>query len=74
VVTFKPRRRVYLPTLDNRTTLIITECVNAEGSAILPMVIIKGAALLKRYFTDLPDQYLVARSSSGYTNNKLSLK
>ena len=54
--------------------LIMTEYINAEGSAILPMVIIKGAALLKRYFTNLPDQYLVARSSSGYTNNELSLK
>ena len=74
MVTFKPCRRVYLPTLDDRTTLIITECVNAKGSTILPIVIIKGAALLKRYFTDLPDQYLVTRSSSGYTNDELSLK
>jgi hypothetical protein len=74
VVTFEPRQRVYLPTLDNRTTLIITKCINTEGSAISPMVIIKGAALLKRYFTNLPNQYLVVRSSSGYTNNKLSLK
>jgi hypothetical protein len=74
VVTFEPRRRVYLPTPDDRTTLTITECVNAEGSAISPMVIIKGAALLERYFTDLPDQYLVGRSSSGYTNDELSLE
>jgi hypothetical protein len=55
VVTFEPRQRVYLPTPDNRTTLIITECVNAEGSVISPMVIIKGAVLLKRYFTNLPN-------------------
>jgi DDE superfamily endonuclease len=55
-------------------TLTMTECVNAEGSAISPMVIIEGAALLERYFTDLPDQYLVARSSSGYTNDELSLE
>ncbi|OCK87141.1 uncharacterized protein K441DRAFT_595421, partial [Cenococcum geophilum 1.58] len=65
---------VYLPILDNRTTLIITKCVNIEGSAILPIVIIKGAVLLKRYFINLPNQYLVICSSSGYTNNKLSLK
>lgn len=74
VVTFEPRRRVYLPTPDDRTTLTMTECVNAEGSAISPMVIIEGAALLERYFTDLPDQYLVARSSSSYTNDELSLE
>jgi len=55
VVIFKPYQRVYLPTPDDCTTLIITKCVNAEGSAISPMVIIEGAALLKRYFTDLPD-------------------
>jgi hypothetical protein len=52
VVTFEPRRRVYLPV---RTTLTMTEYVNAEGSAISPMVIIEGAVLLERYFTDLPD-------------------
>jgi len=74
VVTFEPRQRVYLPTPDDRITLTMTKCVNVEGSAISPIVIIKGAALLKRYFTNLPNQYLVARSSSGYTNNKLSLK
>ncbi len=73
MVTFEPRRRIYLPTPDDRTTLTITTCVNAEGSVIPPMVIIEGAALLERYFTDLPDQYLVARSNSGYTNDDLSL-
>ena len=52
----------------------MTECVNAVGSAIAPMVIIEGAALLEHYFIDLPDQYLVARSSSSYTNNALSLE
>jgi hypothetical protein len=51
----------------------MAEYVNAEGSVIPPMVIIKGAALLERYFTDLLDHYLVARSSSGYTNDELSL-
>ena len=74
MVIFKPHRHVYLPILDNRITLIITKYINIEGSAILPIVIIKGAVLLKRYFTNLPNQYLVTRSSSSYTNNKLSLK
>ena len=55
MVTFKPYRRVYLPILDNRITLIITKYINVECSAILPIVIIKGAILLKRYFTNLPN-------------------
>ena len=55
MVIFKPYRRVYLPILDNYTMLIITKCINVEGSAISPIVIIKGAVLLKRYFTNLPN-------------------
>lgn len=73
VITFEPRRRVYLPTPDDRTTLTMTECVNAEGNAITPMIIIEGEAFLERYFIDLPDNYLVAHSTSGYTYDELSL-
>jgi hypothetical protein len=74
VITFEPRRRVYLPTPDDRTSLTMTECVNAEGVAIEPMMIIEGVALLERYFVDLPDNYLIAHSTSGYTNDDLSLE
>jgi hypothetical protein len=74
VITFEPHRRIYLAAPDDRTTLTMTECVNAAGSAIKPMVIIEGAVLLERYFTDLPDGYLVGRSDSGYTNDELSLE
>ncbi|USP77769.1 hypothetical protein yc1106_05043 [Curvularia clavata] len=74
VVTFEPRRRVYLPTPDNRISLTVTECVNAAGHAIPPMIIVEGDALLERYFTDLPDNCLIAHSDSGYTNDQLSLE
>ncbi|EMD86643.1 hypothetical protein COCC4DRAFT_200460 [Bipolaris maydis ATCC 48331] len=36
------------------------------------MVITEGDALLERYFTDLPDNHLIAYSDSGYTNDQLS--
>lgn len=74
VITFEPRRRIYLASPDDRTTLTMTECVNADGAVIEPMVIIEGSEFLDRYFTDLPDGYLVARSGSGYTNDELSLE
>jgi len=38
-----------------------------------PMVILQGSSLLKRYFCDLPDNYLVGTSLSGYTNDELTL-
>ncbi|KAF2681816.1 hypothetical protein K458DRAFT_309175, partial [Lentithecium fluviatile CBS 122367] len=66
--------RVYLLTPNNYTTIIITKCVNTKGYAITLIIIIKGVTLLKRYFTNLPNNYLVAYSTSSYTNNKLSLK
>ncbi|KAF2679298.1 hypothetical protein K458DRAFT_314582, partial [Lentithecium fluviatile CBS 122367] len=74
VITFKPYRCVYLLTSNNRIIIIITKCVNAKGYAITLIIIIKGVALLKQYFTNLPNNYLVAYSTSSYTNNKLSLK
>ena len=65
---------MYLPTPDDCMSLIITECVNTKGSAIAPMIIVKGMSLLKCYFIDLPNDYLVVYSISSYINNKLSLK
>ncbi|EMD67607.1 hypothetical protein COCSADRAFT_83571, partial [Bipolaris sorokiniana ND90Pr] len=58
-----------LPTPNNRTLLTITKCVNTAGYAILLIIIIKGDALLKRYFTNLPNNYLIAYSDSSYTND-----
>ena len=65
---------MYLPIPNDYMSLIITECVNTKGSAITPMMIVKGMSLLERYFVDLPNNYLVAYSISSYINNKLSLK
>ncbi|EUC26613.1 hypothetical protein COCCADRAFT_113862, partial [Bipolaris zeicola 26-R-13] len=62
-------RHVYLLTTNNYILLTITECFNAAGHAILLIIIIKGDALLKRYFTNLLDNYLIAYSYSSYINN-----
>jgi hypothetical protein len=45
----------------------MTERINAKGSTISPMRIIKGTTLLERFLPYLTGQYLVAHSSSGYT-------
>jgi hypothetical protein len=74
VITFEPRRRVYLPTPDDRTSLTITECVNSDGDVTAPMMIVEGISLLKRYFIDLPDYYLIAHSASNYTKDELNLE
>ena len=65
---------MYLPTPNNYISLIIIECVNAKSSAITPIIIIKGISLLKCYFIDLPNNYLIIYSISSYINNELSLK
>ncbi|KAF7566807.1 HTH-Tnp-Tc5 domain containing protein [Pyrenophora tritici-repentis] len=49
-----------------------TSLIQTHG--IPPMIIIEGDALLERYFTDLPDNYLIAHSDSGYTNDQLSVE
>ena len=59
---------------NDRTTLIITKYINIEGNTITLIIIIEGIVFLERYFIDLLDNYLVAYSTSSYTNDELSLK
>src|SRR6266480_4698177 len=52
----------------------IIKSVSAAGNSILPLVIMKGAIILKRWFTEVPlelDNLLVGTSDSGYLNNIL---
>jgi len=48
--------------------------VNANGDVLDPMIIIKSSTILEKWIDDLPDQYLIGISDSGYSNDELSFE
>lgn len=58
---------------NNRELNTLIECVCSTGFAIEPMVIIKAATIVEQWVVDLPDNYLIAISGSGYSNDQLAL-
>ncbi len=71
IMTFHPKRQHTLPNNTNHKHITLTETISAGGWSIPPVIIISGIILLKRYFQDLPDGYLVTVSDSGYTNDEI---
>ena len=58
----------------NQDQYTIIESVLAAGNSILPLVIMKGVIILKRWFTEVPlelDNLLISTSDSGYSNDIL---
>jgi hypothetical protein len=75
IITHLNTKAVYLADPDNRESLTIIETVSARGEAITLFLILKGEILLEEYFNnDLDAEIVFATSSTGYTNNALSLK
>ena len=68
-------RRYYSPSSTNRDYCISVETISGDGVVNDPLVIIKGVNILEKWFlnTDLPDNYLIEISDSGYTNDMLSI-
>ncbi len=58
----------------DRDQYTIIKSVSAAGNSILPLVIMKGVIILKRWFAELPpelDNLLVSTSDSSYLNDTL---
>jgi DDE superfamily endonuclease len=73
IITYEPNRRHFMAAPGNRESMTSIESVNAIGDAIDPMLVIQGSQFLARYFTDLPDQYCIATSDTGYVNDEICL-
>ena len=52
---------------------LLVETIRLIGDYITLIIIISGQNLMEEWFTDLLAGYLVARSETGYSNNKLAL-
>ena len=69
-------KRLYLPSANNRDLITAVECVSAAGKVISPMFILPGVLHQQAWFTniDIDDDYFLATSSTGYSNNILNAK
>src|SRR2546421_1481481 len=74
IITFDPYRRHFLASPDDRTSLTMVEAVSGACDVLPPLVILEGSSFLERYFPDLPDNYLVAMSDTGYINDEVGLE
>lgn len=66
-------QQVFIANANNRELITLVECVCSTGFAIEPMVIIKAATIMEQWVVDLPNNYLIATSESGYSNDELAL-
>ena len=75
IITLEVHRRHFSPSSTNRDYCTSVEAISGDGIVIDPLVIIKGVNLLEKWFshTDVPDNYLLGTSDSGYTNDMLSI-
>ncbi len=65
----------YSNDFDNRDFITVVETINAIGHVIAPQVILKGKVIIEKQLVEgLPDDYLLAVSESGYSNDNLNLE
>jgi len=76
VITRHPNRRNIIPSSENRMWISIVEAINGDATAkVPPMIILPGVMHLQGWHcNDMPGNYLMAVSESGYSNDDLAIK
>ncbi|RPB04330.1 DDE-domain-containing protein, partial [Choiromyces venosus 120613-1] len=60
----------------NRELVSVCETISGDGAVLPPLVIIPGVIHQEPWYTttSIPDDYLIGRSETGYSNDELSMK
>ena len=76
IITRDPNRQSYLATSINRELITLCETISGDGAVLPPMVIVPSTIHQEAWYTttSIPDDYLLATSEKGYSNDDLSLK
>lgn len=75
IITRAGNNRQYLADPDNRDYIISIESISATGEVYAPLLVLKAASIQERWLVDeLPDNYMLATSESGYSNNDINLE
>lgn len=62
---------VFKPHSNNRELVTLVETISAQGYAIEPMIVVKASTIIEKWCGDLPDDYLLNTSDTGYSNDQL---
>ena len=57
----------------NREWVTVIECITSQGWVTPPIVIFEGKINQMNWYTDIPNDWMIAVSDNGWTNNKLGL-
>ena len=75
VVIRHVNRKLFQRDAENRDFITSIKCISASGIVIPPHLILKGNQMLHKCGnTQIPDDYLVGYSESGYSNGDLALE
>jgi hypothetical protein len=67
-------KEIYVKIPENRLSIIIVECISADGKSILLLVIVPSVYIIEKWFYKKITSYkLVIVSLSGYTNEGICL-
>ena len=74
VVSIHKLKKLVMTDADNRDYVTSTECINATGRVIPPLITLQGKVTLDKWAdNDLDGQALLSTSDTGYSNDKLAL-
>jgi hypothetical protein len=75
VITRNARRRAFAQSSTTRDYVTVVECVSADKKVLPPFIILPGKNIMEAWVinTDMPEDYSLAVSDSGYSNDELCL-
>jgi len=75
IITRDPNRQAYLGSSTSRELTTVCETISADGHVLPPMIIVPGIIHQEYWYTetDLPDDYLIGVSDTGYSNDYLTI-
>ncbi len=74
ILTKDSKRQSYLPSSSNRKSITVVEAISGDGTVLPPFIIMSGVLQQEIWFTqtNIDDDYMVAVSETGFSNDKLS--
>ena len=66
-------RQIFIPHSNNYEQVSLVKAISTGSVAITLIIIVKAVTILESWIMDLPDNYLMHKSKTGYSNDEISL-
>lgn len=74
VITRDPSREAYISNSTDRELITLVETISGDGGVLAPIIILNRKQHQEHWYSQLPDNYQLGLSESGYSNDKLALE